>query len=77
MTLNGHVLLDHTKLSEKKQRFTVPLLRGLNILYISLHDEGFDPPNTPNLTLFDGSEPHELSVSGNPGEIARICIWRK
>jgi hypothetical protein len=77
MTINGHQLLDHKKLSEKKERFTVPLLKGLNVLYINLHEEGFDPPNTPNLTLFDGAENHELSVSGNPGDVARICIWRK
>lgn len=77
LRMNGKSLLEHTKLSETKQHFTVPLNRGLNVLFISLHEEGFEPPNTPNLTLYDGSKSYELAVSGNIGEIARICIWRR
>jgi hypothetical protein len=77
LTINGKSLLNHAKLSETKQRFSIPLVRGLNVLYISLHEEGFDPPNTPNLTLFDGSKTYELSVSGEVGEVARICIWKR
>ncbi len=77
LSMSGRSLLQHVKLSETKQRFSMPLTRGLNVLYIYLHEEGFDPPNTPNLTLHDGSQTYELSVSGNNGEVARICIWRK
>jgi hypothetical protein len=77
LTINGRNLLNHAKLSDTKQRFSVPLVNGLNVLYISLHEEGFDPPNTPNLTLFDGSKSYELSISGEIGEVARICIWKR
>jgi hypothetical protein len=77
LSMNGNKFLEHSKLSEKKARFSAPLAKGLNVLYIYLHEEGFDPPNTPNLTLYDGSKTYELSVSGEPGEVARICIWRK
>lgn len=77
VSINGQTLLNQSKLSEAKQRFSVSLKPGLNVLYIALHHEGFDPPNTPNLTLFDGSRNYELSVSGVPGEVARICIWKR
>ncbi len=77
LRMNGQILLEHAKLSEQKQHFSIPLHSGLNVLYISLHEEGFDPPNTPNLTLYDGDKKYELSVSGNAGEVARICVWRK
>ncbi len=77
LRMNGRQLLDRTKLSEQKQHFSVPLHSGLNVLYIYLHEEGFEPPNTPNFTLYDGDKKYELSVSGNVGEVARICVWRK
>jgi hypothetical protein len=76
LRLNQETLLSQTRLGTEKQRFTRPLHEGLNVLYIELHNEGSDPPNTPNLTLFDGSKKYELAVSGESGEVARICIWR-
>jgi hypothetical protein len=75
--MNGRNFLEHAKLSEKKEHFSIPLSHGLNVLYIYLHEEGTEPPNTPNLTLYDGDRKYELAVSGNPGEIVRICVWRK
>src|SRR5205823_14536171 len=70
--MNGNRLLNHATLSQTKQHFTVPLRKGLNILYIELYEEGSEPPNTPNLTLYDGTKSFELAVSGNMGEVARI-----
>ena len=76
LSVGGRALLDHVKLSEVKQHFSVPLSRGINMLLISLHEEGFDLPNTPNLILYDGSKKYELNIAGNKGEVARICIYR-
>lgn len=77
VSINGHSLLDHATLSNQKQHFSVPLAKGWNTLSIFLHDDGFDPPVTPNLTLADGAIKHNLEVSGERGEVARICIYRK
>jgi len=76
LAMRGRTLLDHAKLNESKQHFSLPLARGLNILEISLHEEGFDSPNTPNMILFDGSREYSLNISGKSGETARICIFR-
>lgn len=75
--MNGKTFLDHSKLSEKKEHFSVSLSPGLNVMYVMLHEEGMEPPNTPNITLYDGSKKYELAVSGEPGEMVRICVWRK
>jgi hypothetical protein len=76
LRMNGELLLSQRRLGQEKQHFSVQLHPGLNVLYIELGNEGSDPPNTPNLTLFDGSKKYELAVSGAAGEVARICIWR-
>jgi len=74
LELNGQTLLNHVKLSEVKLHFVVPLSKGKNTLLLSLHEEGFDPPNTPNLVLHDGTSIYELGVSGASGEKVRFCI---
>ena len=76
LSIGGRTLLDHARLSESKQHFSVPLLRGMNILIISLHEEGFDSPNTPNMTIYEGDKVHDLNISGKNGETVRICINR-
>lgn len=74
--MNGTQLLNQVTLTQEKQRFKLHLHPGLNVLYIELFYEGNDPPNTPNITLFDGSKAYELAVSGTSGEVVRICINR-
>ncbi|MBS1616292.1 MAG: hypothetical protein JST06_09280 [Bacteroidetes bacterium] len=74
--MNGEQLLNHVTLSQGKQRFKLHLHPGLNVLYIELFYEGNDPPNTPNLTLIDGSKTYDLAISGTSGEVVRICINR-
>ena len=77
LSVGGHTLLDHAKLSGKREHFSLPLSPGLNLIIIALHEDGIDPPNTPNMTLYDGIKKYDLNISGNPGETVRICIFRR
>jgi hypothetical protein len=76
LSIGGKMLLDRVKLSETKQRFNVPLAKGVNIITIFFYEEGFDAPNTPNMTIYDGDKAQILNISGKNGETARICINR-
>jgi hypothetical protein len=77
LSVGGRSILDRAKLGEQKQHFSIPLKRGLNIFIISFHDEGFDPPNTPNMILYDGAREYKLNIAGSSGQTARICINRQ
>ncbi|MEO6830793.1 MAG: hypothetical protein ABI378_01100 [Chitinophagaceae bacterium] len=77
VAFNGSMLLDNEKLSGVKKHFSLPLRKGDNTLIVYLHAEGFEPPNTPNLILFDGTKKYELGISGNSGEKVRICFEKK
>ena len=77
LSVAGRTLLEHSKLSEDKRRFLVALNHGLSVITISLHEEGFEPPNTPNLVLYDRDETYRLNVSGGVGQTVRICLWHR
>ena len=74
--MRGRILLDHRKLSERKEHFTVPLVRGLNILEVFLHDEGFEIPNSPSIILHGSDKDYQLNISGSNREKVRICFMR-
>ena len=74
--MNGETILNNQQLSQEKKHFELKLHPGLNVLYIDLGYEGSEPPNTPHVILEDGNTKHELAVSGNIGEVVRLCIWR-
>jgi hypothetical protein len=77
LSVGKQILLSHARLSEHKQHFMVAVQPGLNTITIALHEEGFDPPNTPNLIVYDGIEKHELNISGANGQVVKVCLWRE
>lgn len=77
LSLNGQTFMDHARLSKEMQHFSMPLAPGLNVLNVFLHDDGIDPPNTPNLILYDGTKKYELAISGETNETVKICIERR
>jgi hypothetical protein len=72
----GQLILDHKKLGTDKLSFHLPVKSGVNILDIQMFDEGTDPPNTPDITLYDGARNVPLRVSGSYGDKARVCVER-
>lgn len=77
LSFNGHSILENEKLGEVKKHFSLPLQKGDNNLIVYLHAEGFEPPNTPNIILYDGSKSYELGISGKSGEKVRLCFEKK
>lgn len=77
LVFNDADILGQTKLNKEKLHFTLPLQKGDNSLLIYFHAEGFEPPNTPNITLFDGVTAYPLNLSGKTGEKLKICIEKK
>jgi hypothetical protein len=77
LSVGKQSLLSHARLNEHKQHFMVAVNPGLNTITVALHEEGFDPPNTPNLIVYDGIEKHELNISGANGQVVRVCLWRE
>ena len=77
VTVAGHTMLDHVKLSDVKQRHTFTLGPGVNTFLLSLWEEGADPPNTPAITFYDGDKIYPLDISGDYGQIVRVCFIRK
>jgi hypothetical protein len=76
ISVDGKRILDHHRLGQQKERFALPLGKGLHKLNLEFHEEGTEPPNTPNMILYDGSRRYELNISGNFGERVRICFER-
>jgi len=76
IVVDGKRLTDHRRLSQSKDRFAIPISRGHHRLDLEFHEEGAEPPNTPNMTLLDGSKRYELNISGANGEKVRICFDR-
>ena len=75
---NNLPLLNHQKLTAEKLHFTLPVTgHGIQTITIPLWEEGFERPNTPNITLYDGMKQHAISISGSYGEVAHIYIRRK
>jgi hypothetical protein len=77
LSVNGRSVMDHVKLSDQKQRYTVPIGKGVTAFLITLWEEGADPPNTPAITFYDGDKKYALDVAGEYGQIVRICFVRK
>jgi hypothetical protein len=69
--------MDHVKLSDAKQHYSVSIGKGVTTLLVSLWEEGFDPPNTPAITFYDGDKKYPLDISGDFGQVVRICFIRK
>lgn len=76
ISVDGKRVLDHRKLGQQKERFALPMGRGRHQLNLEFHEEGTEPPNTPNMILYDGTKRYELNISGNQGERVRICFER-
>ncbi len=76
ISVDGKRILDHRKLGQQKERFALPIGRGKHRLDLEFHEEGTEPPNTPNMILHDGTKRYELNISGNQGEKVRICLER-
>lgn len=76
ISVGDRTLLDHVKLTAEKQRFTFTLHPGVNTLHLSFWEEGFDPPNTPAITFYDGEKSYPLDISGESGQKVRICFVR-
>jgi hypothetical protein len=74
--VDGKRMMDHHKLGLNRERFALYIGRGRHKLDLEFHEEGTEPPNTPNMILFDGSKRYELNISGATGEKVRICVDR-
>ena len=70
------LILDRKKLGSDKISYVLLVKKGLTFLDIRMFDEGFDPPTTPDITLYDGGKGIPLRVSGSYGDKARVCIDR-
>ncbi len=76
IAVDGRPLMERHRLGQQKERFAIPLPKGRHRMNLEFHEEGAEPPNTPNMILYDGAKRYELNISGNFGERVRICFER-
>jgi hypothetical protein len=76
---NGEMVWDRSAISATKKRFYLPLSASddINRIVIVAINEGNEPPNTANLTLWDGPVSHAVIAYNSIGKEAVIKVRRK
>lgn len=74
---NGQVILENYTLRNRKHKVAIDIGNNeLNIITVRALSEGGDPPNTANITIYDGDKSYDIVAHNKTGKSASFKIKR-
>ena len=77
LTINGNIILDNFKTTNKRKKIKYQLLEGENIIEIKATNLGSSPPNTSRIELVDNKTKYPIITQLKLGKTAIIKIINK
>ena len=74
LTINGNIILDNFKTTNKRKKIKYQLLEGENIIEIKATNLGTSPPNTSRIELVDSKIKYPIITQLELGKIAVIKV---
>ena len=74
LTINGNIILDNFKTTNKRRRIKYKLVEGENIIEIKAINLGTSPPNTSRIELVDRKTKYPIITQLKLGKVAVIKI---